>query len=412
MTGNTTSRRPERLDRASGSAGPAQLLGRSRTSTGPRVTRDEAKDLGRIRRSLTDRKIAGVAGGIARHFDIDPLLVRVGLVVLAIFGGGGILVYAAGWLLIPEEGSDDGVIKADHRTRTVLLAIVGAIAALSLLGDSFGGWEFPWPLAIVGLVIAAVAAATRQKPHPGPLPDRGWVPPGTPGQVPDARTGSGPSYSGYQPGPKPQPVDTRRRGPLLFWFTMALALVGVALVATFDLAGWDAPVSAYPAAVLAACGVMLLVGAFFGRAGGLIFVGLLAALATLAATAVQDIDISAGQTDVRPTTAAAVEDRYELGAGEIILDLTDLNRTELAQLDGRTIEADVRFGHILVLVPESGLDIDVESNIEGAGESVLFGERRDGSMDRPYGNKDTEPDLDLKLEVLFGQIEVKTKEAA
>ena len=160
-------------------------------SGGPRVTREEAKDLGRIRRSLTDRKIAGVAGGIARHFDVDPLLARVALVLLAIFGGGGLLVYAAGWLLIPEEGSDDGVIKVDHRTRTVLLAIAGAVAALSLLGDSFGGWEFPWPLAIVGLVIAAIAAAGRQKPHPGPLPSEGWIQPGTPAHRaprPDRRT--------------------------------------------------------------------------------------------------------------------------------------------------------------------------------------------------------------------------------
>ena len=70
---------------------------------GPRVTRDEAKDLGRIRRSLHDRKIAGVAGGVARHFDVDPLLVRVAFVLLAIFGGGGLLAYAAGWLLIPDE---------------------------------------------------------------------------------------------------------------------------------------------------------------------------------------------------------------------------------------------------------------------------------------------------------------------
>ena len=266
------------------------LLGRSRASAVQRPPRDPRRGQGSraIRRSLTDRKIAGVAGGIARHFDVDPLLVRVGLVLLAIFGGGGILLYAAGWLLIPEEGSDDGVVKVDHRTRTVLLAVVGAIAALSLLGDSFGGWEFPWPLAIIGLVIAAIAAASRQKPHPGPLPAHGWIPPGTPGAVPDARTGAGATYPGYQPGPKPQLVTNGRRGPILFWFTAGLAMVGLVLVATFDLAGWDAPTSAYPAVVLASCGVMLLVGAFYGRAGGLIFVGLLAALATLAATAVQE----------------------------------------------------------------------------------------------------------------------------
>ena len=263
--------------------------------------------------------------------------------------------------------------------------MVGVLAALSLVGDSFGGWSFPWPLAIIGLVIAAIAAAVRPKPHPGPLPGSGWLPPGTTGTVPGARTGHQPAYPGYEPGPPPVAVDTRRRGPMLFWFTMGLALVGVVLVATFDLAGWDAPISAYPAAVLAACGVMLLVGAFYGRAGGLIFIGLLAALATLAATAVQDL--SAGQVDAKPTTAAAVEDQYEIGAGEIILDLTEpVEAGELEKLDGRTIEADARFGHILVLVPQSGLDVDVNSHIEGAGESVLFGEQtRRLARDGPPG---------------------------
>ena len=57
-----------------------------------------------LRRSVSDRKIAGVAGGLGRYFDIDPLIFRVVLVVLAVFGGSGLLLYAIGWLLIPEEG--------------------------------------------------------------------------------------------------------------------------------------------------------------------------------------------------------------------------------------------------------------------------------------------------------------------
>ena len=192
-------------------------------------------------------------------------------------------------------------------------------------------------------------------------------------------------------------------------------MVGLVLVATFDLAGWDAPISAYPAVVLAACGVMLLVGAFYGRAGGLIFVGLFAALATLATTAIQDVstDQLAGQIKVHPETADAVDDRYEIGAGEIIIDLTDLSAIELQKLDDRTIEADVRLGHIRVLVPEDGLDLDVSSNIEGAGESVLLGDRSDGSLDKTTGGDDDRvPDLTLDLEVLFGQIEVIAEEAA
>ena len=383
-------------------------------SSGPRVTRDEAKDLGRIRRSLTDRKIAGVAGGIARHFDIDPLLVRVGLVLLAIFGGGGILLYAAGWLLIPEEGSDDGMIKVDHRTRTVLLAVVGAIAALSLLGDSFGGWEFPWPLAIIGLVIAAIAAASRPKPHPGPLPGHGWIPPGTPGAVPGAQTGAGPTYPGYQPGLKPQPVDTRRRGPLLFWFTMALALVGVVLVATFDLAGWDAPISAYPGRRArrvrrdaAGRGVLRprrrvdlrRPGRRAGDAGGTAVAGRRSARRPDR----READDGGGRG--RPVRARRRRDHPRPDRA-----VARSSRSSTADDRGRRAAS----GTSWCWCPRTALDVDVDSHIEGAGESVLFGDRtrriRRGRPRRRRGA--TSPRSTLDLEVLFGQIEVRTKEAA
>ncbi len=50
--------------------------------TGPRVTAEEVRDLGRLRRTTTDRKVAGVAGGLARHLDVDPIILRVAFVVL------------------------------------------------------------------------------------------------------------------------------------------------------------------------------------------------------------------------------------------------------------------------------------------------------------------------------------------
>jgi phage shock protein PspC (stress-responsive transcriptional regulator) len=60
-----------------------------------------------LRRSLSDRKIAGVAGGLGRYFNIDPLIFRVVLVTLAVFGGSGLLLYAIGWLLVPEDGVNE-----------------------------------------------------------------------------------------------------------------------------------------------------------------------------------------------------------------------------------------------------------------------------------------------------------------
>lgn len=59
----------------------------------------------RITRSRSDRMIAGVAGGLATYFGIDPLFVRVGLILLALLNGFGVFLYFALWLIVPNEGS-------------------------------------------------------------------------------------------------------------------------------------------------------------------------------------------------------------------------------------------------------------------------------------------------------------------
>ena len=59
-----------------------------------------------LRRPDDTRMLGGVAGGIAQFFDVDVLYVRIGLVALAVLGGGGVVLYVATWALIPEEGSD------------------------------------------------------------------------------------------------------------------------------------------------------------------------------------------------------------------------------------------------------------------------------------------------------------------
>ena len=63
----------------------------------------------RLRRSYSDRMLAGVAGGVARYFDVDATIVRIAFVVLTLFGGAGIPIYLACLLLIPEEGSDQSM---------------------------------------------------------------------------------------------------------------------------------------------------------------------------------------------------------------------------------------------------------------------------------------------------------------
>jgi phage shock protein C len=53
--------------------------------------------------------IAGVAAGIAEFFDVDVTIVRIAIAVLTVFGGAGIALYIAGWLLMPNEGTDRSI---------------------------------------------------------------------------------------------------------------------------------------------------------------------------------------------------------------------------------------------------------------------------------------------------------------
>ncbi|WP_420124597.1 PspC domain-containing protein [Nakamurella sp.] len=58
----------------------------------------------RLTLSTSDKMIGGVCGGIAAYFGIDPTLVRILAVVLALVAGGGILAYLLAWIIMPKPG--------------------------------------------------------------------------------------------------------------------------------------------------------------------------------------------------------------------------------------------------------------------------------------------------------------------
>ena len=375
---------------------------------GPRATREEVRDLGRIRRTVGhERKVAGVAGGLARHLDIDPIILRVAFVVLVFFGGSGLLLYGAAWLLVPEDGAVRAPLSLDDRSRSVALVVVGAVAALLLLGDSIGQFDFPWPLVVIGgIALVVLVFLDRDR---GPRPTAPPVP-----HQPDPTTGAFvPAAPGqWTPPPpayRPPPRNPRKRGPILFWFALLAAAVLVATLGVVDLAGVDVAPAAYPATVLATCGVLLLVGAFWGRAGGLILVGLVAALLTGITAA--GSTVSSDDYRQTPTTAAAVDDDISIDAGEIQLDLTDV--TDLAALDGRTLDLDGRFATIEVYLPP-GLSATVDATIRHGGEIQLFDSSRGGfgvhERDRLDAGPGT-PEITIDADLGFGQIRVVQEEA-
>lgn len=65
----------------------------------------------RLTRSRTDRKIAGVCGGFAAYSGVDANIVRLVMVLLAVLGGPGLVLYLVAWLIVPEE---DAAQAAGH----------------------------------------------------------------------------------------------------------------------------------------------------------------------------------------------------------------------------------------------------------------------------------------------------------
>ena len=58
----------------------------------------------RLYRSSDERMVAGVCGGLAEYFDVDPTIVRVAFVLLTIFDGAGLALYILMWIIVPERG--------------------------------------------------------------------------------------------------------------------------------------------------------------------------------------------------------------------------------------------------------------------------------------------------------------------
>jgi len=420
--------------------------------TGPRTTRDEIRNLGRLRRSTHDRKVAGVAGGLARHLDIDPVILRVAFVVLAFFGGAGLILYGACWLLVPEDGSNEAPVQLDEKSRTVALIVLGVIAALALVGDSWGAYWFPWPLAIIGLIAfvwlsrngrgrggtAGAPAGTPVgwvAPQPGPSPadpagesasetqgaaDEA-VPAGAPygpetrqhaAQHGDPYGGQyggqygGGQYGGYQAYVPPAPKEPRKRGPILFWFTLLLIAVAEGVLGIVDGAGAPVVDSAYPALALGVIATMLLVGSVIGRPGGLIALGIIASLVLTGATVADRWDGERVTYD--PRSASEVADSYYLEAGELIVDLSEVSDPE--ELDGRTIEVAGNVGRIEVIVPED-VDVEITANMDGPGGYDLFGMQGGGidwNRSASHDGGPGAPSLVIEADLDLGEITADT----
>lgn len=128
----------------------------------------EAREPRLLRRSPDDKVIAGVCGGLGRYLGVDPVLLRIAFVILAVAGGGGILIYVVAWILIPEEreGENLGTVKpaGQEVTRLIVggtLIAIGTILLLNLSLPRVG--KYFWPLALIAIGVAVVIQASASR---------------------------------------------------------------------------------------------------------------------------------------------------------------------------------------------------------------------------------------------------------
>ena len=216
----------------------------------------------RLVRRPHGRMIAGVCNGIAEHFGIDPILVRIAFVVATFFGGAGVIAYAAAWLLIPEEGETTSIaerVMREHRWGRIAGFVLIAIAISSVASPVwwFGGHGlFAVLLIIGGLYLLSPGFSGRDSAPPAPPP-----PP----------TAEMPFTQEYPP-PPPAPPRPKRRGGLGA-LTFGLLFIGGGVVGLLLAAGNTIEPSYVFAAGLLIVGAALVVSTWFGRSFVLIPLG-------------------------------------------------------------------------------------------------------------------------------------------
>lgn len=245
-----------------------------------------------------------------------------------------------------------------------------------------------------------------------PMPPSGYRPPFAPrgpyagGSPPWNPPPVGPHGTPPPPPPPKPPKERSRLGAATF--SMVLVVLGA--IAALDLSGAvSVEPSAYFAGALTTVGLGLLIGAWFGRARWLIFIGIVLSLALGISAVAESVDrVDNVGMDVRwaPTAAQGMADRYQNNFGDAVLDLSAVDFTG----QDKRVTVEVNFGRAEIILPPT---VDVTAGVEvGAGEVRAFDERWSGfrrpitdvtdlGTDGPGGGK-----LHLTIRVNAGDLEV------
>jgi phage shock protein PspC (stress-responsive transcriptional regulator) len=326
-----------------------------------------------LQRSDSDSVIAGVCGGIAQHYRIDPLLVRLAAVIIALSSGVGLVLYGAAWLLLPRGISQPALMRAfpkvaHVRSRTWIVVVTGAaLVILVLVGVAFNASLLP-TMVVLGILYASQLRSGTKGSAPS-----GSVAPQTYPSRPSAPTGAQWPLLAPPPGeliittPAGPWRPTNRFGqpltaqecaafyavadPIGLYERPAVALPvrrsriialvsGLAIAALFAMmsligAFVTVPAVTYLAVGLVGVGISLVVGAFAGRPRGFIAIAIALVLvaggvSTSGGTASNSVSQGSPLISDFPSQLSSTGD-FDLDLSQVQI---DQNKTIDIQVDG------------------------------------------------------------------------------
>lgn len=380
----------------------------------------------------------GVCSGLGSYFGVDPVIFRVLIAVLAVFGGAGILLYLLMWLAIPEEGTptsalDRGIAEARRRKIPFGLVAAGTVLVIWVIG--FSWWAPPslWPAIIVTAILLFVlsrradrteqAAGSAPAYHPAaaagtvplddpstyesvvPLsgdPDRPWA---VPTVEPSASGGS--QLREWMEESRSRGRERRRR---TFPIRISVSALSFAAVVTLAIIDWlhGIPFATYFWTIGAILLGGLIVGAATRRAPWL-YTAWLAPLAVgLIAFGSSPASLHNGWGDRAwtPHTSTAVSAHYKVAFGRGTLDLSSIKSVDAA----RSVKVTMGAGQLRVVIARS-LAVVVHTDIHFGtvtvdGNELHSGYNFDRDVTGPAVGQDTSKVLTVDATLTNGQIEI------
>jgi phage shock protein PspC (stress-responsive transcriptional regulator) len=395
-------------------------------------------------RPTQGRLLAGVCGALGRATNTDPVLWRVLLAVLAIFGGIGVVVYLLGWLLLPADGDTGSPVEAllgrGHSATSPVLTVIGSIIVVFsfpvLIREPFR--PGPWGVILVGGALLLLLRDRRRTGPAAPAP-----PTATASQYPTTTSGAsmtsanpptaaatapttpfapyGP-YAGATPPPyapppyappappPPRPPRPKRPRSRLGLLTFSVLLVVLGALGMTDLAGYSVPGPSYLAAALAVVGLGLVVGAWIGRARPLIAVGIVLMFFTAGASAATEFrhDFRAGDQTWVVSSFDQLRPSYEQQLGNATLDLSALDFASTQK--PVSVDVSVDAGNLEIIVPDN-VDVTVDAKID-LGNADVFDQSWGGIDPGSHSVTDYDSDgrgggeLRINASIAAGNLEV------